>query len=93
MRVTVYQFSSPTCAPCQTIKPIMDDLKEEFSSSVTWVSVNTHEDKEGYAEKYGVTLVPAMVVVAGSSIESHIGTRIAEYYRIVRNGIRISQQS
>jgi len=93
MSVTVYQFSSPTCEPCKIIKPMMDDLKEEFSDSVKWVSVNIHDDKEGYTEKYGVTLVPAMVVVAGSSIERHLGTRVAEYYRIIRNGIRLTQQS
>lgn len=93
MSVTVYQFWSPTCAPCNAIKPMMEDLKEEYLGKVTWVSVNTHDDKEGYAEKYDISMVPAMVVVAGNSIERHLGTRVAEYYRIIRNGIRISQQS
>ena len=92
MSVTVYHFWSPTCAPCKAIKPTIEDLKEEFNS-VTWVSVNTHDDKEGYAEKYGVSVVPTIVVVAGSSIERHSGTQIAGYYRIIRNGIRLTQRS
>lgn len=92
MSVIVYHFWSPTCAPCKAIKPTIEDLKEEFDG-VTWVSVNTHDDKEGYAEKYGVSVVPTMVVVAGSSIERHSGTAVSGYYRIIRNGIRISQQS
>ena len=92
MNVTVYHFWSPTCAPCKAIKPSIDDLKEEFSSP-QWVSVNTHDDKDGIARKYDVKLVPTVVVVSGSHIEKHSGTNIAGYYRIIRNGIRISQQS
>ena len=92
MSVTIYHFWSPTCAPCKAIKPSMDDLKEEFSD-VTWVSVNTHNDKEGYSQKYEVKVVPTMVVVAGNSVEKHVGTNISGYYRIIRNGIRASHQS
>uniref|UniRef100_A0A6C0EQ62 Thioredoxin domain-containing protein n=1 Tax=viral metagenome TaxID=1070528 RepID=A0A6C0EQ62_9ZZZZ len=92
MSVIVYQFWSPTCTPCKAIKPSVDDLKEEFSQ-VTWVSVNTHDDNEGFATKYNVKVVPTIVVVSGSNVEKHSGTNIAGYYRIIRNGIRISQQS
>lgn len=92
MSVTVYHFWSPTCAPCKAIKPSIDDLKEEFSN-VTWVSVNTHDDKDGIAIKYDVKIVPTIVVVSNSHIERHTGTSVAGYYRIIRNGIRITQQS
>jgi thioredoxin 1 len=92
MSVTIYHFWSPTCAPCKVIKPSIDDLKEEFDS-VNWVSVNMHDDKEDYSQKYNVSVVPTIVVVSGDSIERHSGTNIAGYYRIIRNGIRISQQS
>lgn len=92
MSVTVYHYWSPTCAPCKAIKPTIEDLKEEFDS-VKWVSVNTHDDKEGYSQKYGVSVVPTMVVVTKDVIERHSGTGVAGYYRIIRNGIRISQQS
>lgn len=92
MSVTVYHFWSPTCAPCKAIKPSIDDLKEEFSG-VEWVSVNTHDDTDGVAVKYDVKVVPTIVVVSSSHIEKHSGTNVAGYYRIIRNGIRISQQS
>jgi thioredoxin 1 len=92
MNVTVYHFWSPTCAPCKAIKPSIEDLKEEFDS-VRWVSVNTHEDIEGYAQKFNVSIVPTIVVVSGTSVERHTGTQIAGYYRIIRNGIRLTQQS
>jgi thioredoxin 1 len=89
--VFAYHFWSPTCAPCKAIKPTIEDLKEEFDS-VKWVSVNTHDDTEGYAEKYGVSVVPTIVVVVGDSVERHTGTQVAGYYRILRSAIRVSQQ-
>jgi thiol-disulfide isomerase/thioredoxin len=98
MSVSAYHFSSPTCAPCKAIKPAVDDLKEEFTQ-ITWVSVNTHVDKEGFATKYGVSVVPTIVVESKDangvviSVEKHSGIAIAGYYRILRNGLRLTQQS
>ena len=93
MNVVVYHFWSPTCGPCKVIKPAIEDLKEEFSQA-TWVSVNTHEDKVGYAQRYGVTVVPTLVVVVndptGKTIysEKQSGTNISGFYRIIRNGLK-----
>jgi thiol-disulfide isomerase/thioredoxin len=97
MKIVAYHFSSPTCGPCKTIKPAIDDLKEEFSQ-VTWVSVNTQNDPEGLANRFGVQFVPTIVVTVvkddGSimSSEKHSGTTVAGYYRMLRNGLRLIQQ-
>jgi len=97
MSVSAYHFWSPTCAPCKVIKPAIEDLKEEFSN-ITWVSVNTHDDTNKYAELYSVAVVPTIVVVSIKedgeivSIEKQSGTNIAGYYRIIRNGLRSIQQ-
>jgi thiol-disulfide isomerase/thioredoxin len=97
MSISAYHFWSPTCAPCKVIKPAIEDLKEEFSN-ITWISVNTHDDRHGYAETFSVTLVPTIVVVVVKedgeivSTDKQSGTNIANYYRIIRNAIRISQQ-
>ena len=93
MSVSAYHFWSPTCAPCKVIKPAVEDLKEEFSN-ITWVSVNTHDDANKYAELYSVTVVPTIVVVSVKedgeivSVEKQSGTNIAGYYRIIRNSLR-----
>ena len=93
MSITAYQFWSPTCAPCKAIKPVVEDLKEEFSS-ITWLSINTHDDKDGMCSKYSVAVVPTIVVVSIKddgeivSIEKQSGTNIAGYYRIIRNSLR-----
>lgn len=97
MSVSVYHFSSPTCAPCKQIKHAVDDLKEEFSQ-LNWVSVNTHEDPDEYASKFGVSVVPTIVVVKKNAdgkeviLDKHSGVYIAEYYRILRKGVSASKQ-
>ncbi len=85
---------SPTCGPCRVIKPAVEDLKSEFSQ-IEWISVNTHEDKVGYAERYGVKVVPTIVVLVSDETgkpifsQKHSGTDMASYYRIIRSALRI----
>ena len=82
--MSVYVFSSPTCGPCQTLKPVIEDLKEDFSS-LRWIDVNIKDDPEGYTAKYGVKQVPTLVVVSSKGVQSHSGTAAMGYYRILRN--------
>ena len=83
MSAVAYHFWSPTCAPCNHIKPGVADLKEEFGS-VLWVSVNISDDKEEYAKKYDVKTVPTIVVDNNGKIDRHSGTNMIGYYRILR---------
>jgi len=92
MSITAYHFWSPTCGPCKVIKPSIEDLKEEFPQ-VKWVSVNTQDDEHNFSNKFGVTAVPTIVVMAkkGDTVvytEKHSGTTMASYYRILRSGVR-----
>jgi thiol-disulfide isomerase/thioredoxin len=97
MNVVAYHFWSPTCGPCKVIKPAIEDLKEEFPN-VHWVSVNTHDDKENLAERFGVRVVPTIVILTldsdGKAIysEKQSGTNMAGYYRILRSGLKFIQQ-
>ena len=86
--VIAFHFWSPTCGPCKTIKPSIEALKEDFES-VSWISVNTHDDPHGIAAKFGVTLVPTMVVTKKNDVVGKVsGTAMAEYYRILRAATR-----
>lgn len=88
MSVTAYHFWSPTCAPCKAIKPALEDLKDEFMD-VKWVSVNTHDDPTNIAAKYGVSVVPTIVVESSTgSVEKHTGTNMIGYYRIIRHALK-----
>ena len=93
MSISAYHFWSPTCGPCKVIKPAIEDLKEEFPI-VEWTTVNTHDDPDNLGGKYGVKVVPTIVVVSygqGGNViltEKHSGTNMAGYYRILRNAQR-----
>ena len=93
MSVIAYHFWSPTCGPCKVIKPAIEDLKEEFPN-IQWVSVNTHDDPNETAQRFGVQVVPTIVVLVldstGKAIysEKQSGTNMAGYYRIIRGGLR-----
>jgi thiol-disulfide isomerase/thioredoxin len=82
--MSAYVFSSPTCVPCQILKPVIEDLKEEFST-LQWINVNINNDPQGLTQKYSVTKVPTIVVDSEKGIESHTGTVAMGYYRILRN--------
>jgi len=85
--MSAYYFWSPTCGPCKVIKPAVMDLMEEFST-VDWHSIDTHNDSEQLAKKFGVTAVPTIVVVTDTTTERHSGTTMMGYYRILRNATR-----
>jgi thioredoxin-like negative regulator of GroEL len=85
--VVALHFWSPTCNPCRVIKPAIDDLKEEFSQ-VEWVSINTHDDPKHVAHKFGVNVVPTIVVLKNNQeIGRHSGTQMGIYYSIVRKAL------
>lgn len=85
--VKVYHFWSPTCSPCTAIKPMVEDIKEEFEQ-VEWISVNTHVDPDGLARKHNVTVVPTMVFTKnGVEVGRHSGTNMIVYYTLTRKAL------
>ena len=98
MSISAYHFWSPTCGPCKVIKPAIDDLKDEFPN-VDWTTVNTHDDPDNLARRFGVTVVPTIVVVTFGETknvlltEKQSGTNMSAYYRILRNANRAISSS
>lgn len=88
MTVTVFHFWSPTCGPCMVIKPIIEDLKEEFEGRIEWISINTKEDPKGVARLLNVNVVPTIVVVKdGMEVGRHSGTQAGIFYTLIRKGL------
>jgi thioredoxin-like negative regulator of GroEL len=85
--MSVFVFSSPDCNPCKVLKPTIQDLKEEFPG-LQWMDVNIRNDPQGLTQKYGVRVVPTVVVVSNHGVDSHTGTNVAGYYRILQNATR-----
>lgn len=85
--VTVYKFWSPTCGPCRTIAPALEAMMEDYPN-VSWVSVNTKADTEGYVDKFKVTVVPTLVFVKnGVEVARHTGASVGMYYTLLRKAL------
>ncbi len=86
--VHLIHFWSPTCGPCVTIKPSLEMIKEEFEDKLDWNSINTKEDPKGYTQKFGVTVVPTVIVFKGNTeIGRYSGTQIAIIYQLIRKAL------
>lgn len=81
--VVVYMFSSPTCGPCKHIKPVINELKEDYSS-FKWVDVDTSVDPKT-ALHFGVRQVPTMVVTKDSFVVgTFTGTQAMGYLTLLK---------
>ena len=85
--VTVIKFWSPTCGPCRTISPALDAMMEDYPN-VTWISVNTKNDPQGYVDKYKVAVVPTLVFLKnGVEVARHVGAAVGMYYTLLRKAL------
>ncbi len=85
--VTVLKFWSPTCGPCRTIAPALESMAEDFPN-VTWVSINTKEDREGYVDRFKVTVVPTLVFLKNNvEVARHTGANVGLYYTLLRKAL------
>jgi len=87
--VTAYHFWSPTCGPCATIKPAIADLIDEFPV-INFVAVNTHNDPQGIAAKFNVSVVPTIVYLKnGVEVSRYSGTSMIMYYTLARKALAV----
>ena len=82
--MSAYHFWSNDCEPCKRMKPMFEELKEDFTE-FQWISVNIRDDPNGYTKKFGVSTVPALVVDTAFGPQLYSGTDTAMYYRIMRS--------
>ena len=82
--MSAYHFWSTECEPCKRMKPVFEELKDDFPD-FNWISVNIRDDPKGFTKKFGVTTVPALVVVTAFGPQRYSGTDTTMYYRIMRS--------
>jgi thioredoxin reductase (NADPH) len=58
-RVIMVKYSSPTCGPCHTLKPILSKVVDEFGNQIHYVEVDIEQDPE-IAESAGVVGTPTI---------------------------------
>lgn len=81
----VMMFTSPSCAPCNAIKPSIAELQSDYSQ-FEWVNIDTMKDPHATAFKMGVRLVPTMVVLKsdGTEFGKHEGSSLVGYFNLLR---------
>lgn len=58
-RLIAVLYSSPTCGPCRSLKPILNGVVDEYAGRIHYVEIDITEDPE-MAEAGGVTGTPSL---------------------------------
>jgi len=60
--IKVLDFYADWCAPCKVMRPIFDELKEEYSGEVGFESIDV-EANGSMASQYRVMSIPTFVII------------------------------
>jgi thioredoxin-like negative regulator of GroEL len=76
-----------------TIKPALEDIKEEFEGKIDWISVNTKEDPKRLSIQFQVSVVPTFIAFKGNTeVGRYSGTQIGVIYQLIRKAINWGMQ-
>jgi thioredoxin-like negative regulator of GroEL len=76
-----------------TIKPALEDIKEEFEGKIDWISVNTKEDPKKLSIRFQVSVVPTFIAFKGTvEVGRYSGTQIGVIYQLIRKAINLGMQ-
>lgn len=84
---TVYHFWSPTCSPCKVLAPAIEQMKRDFQD-VNWISINIREDPNNYVKKFGIMVVPTIVVESKYGINKQSGIQENVYRQMIQHARR-----
>ena len=71
--VVLVDFFATWCGPCRMMAPILEDVKDELSSSIEIFKVDV-DDNEKLARSFGIMSIPTLILfVNGQQKEKHIG--------------------
>ncbi|KAL7097873.1 hypothetical protein ACP275_10G171000 [Erythranthe tilingii] len=80
-RLICVLYTSPTCGPCRTLKPILSKVIEEFDKNVHFVEIDIEEDQE-IAEAAGIMGTPCVQFFKNKEmIRTLSGVKMKKEYR------------
>lgn len=62
-KVVVLYFLSDGCVPCESVTPIMDELKVTYAGSIHVFKLNTSEGETTLRSRYGIVGTPTVVIL------------------------------
>jgi len=70
---TLVSFWAPWCGPCRMIKPILEQIQEEYGGKLNLAQINTDEN-QGTATEYGIRSIPTLMLFKdGERVDTIIG--------------------
>lgn len=83
MSRTCVLFTSPTCAPCRHVKPVIEDIIQDFEDiSLNIVDITTNKTLSDASD---VRYVPTMIAYYDNKeVCRNTGSDIMGYYRLLK---------
>ncbi|KAM0892718.1 hypothetical protein ACQ4PT_025570 [Festuca glaucescens] len=80
-RLILVLYTSPTCGPCRTLKPILNKVIDEYDEAVHFVEIDIEEDPE-IAEAAGIMGTPCVQFFKNKEmIRTFSGVKMKKEYR------------
>ena len=72
--ISVLQFSASWCAPCKTLKPVMDRLADEYKDKANFFYADIEDSAINTASAAGIRGVPTVIIYRkGQEIDRKVG--------------------
>jgi thioredoxin 1 len=79
--ITVKKFGAEWCGPCRMLKPVLEQLREEFNGKATIVEYDVDNSPEE-AQQYNITSIPVIIIEKnGEVIERFTGLQSKIAYK------------
>jgi thioredoxin len=80
---TVVDFWAPWCVPCRRIKPILDQLGQEYADRVNFQAINADEHPQLMREMRILSIPTLLIVDKNKEISRMMGAQPPKSYRIL----------